>query len=93
MLPKKLILTNTNIPNNKMEISTNTMNTIENEYYVGDNLDYLKQLSNNSIDFIYFDPPYNTGRNFFNFDDKFKSVNDYIEFIKLLIIGTKQHKM
>jgi DNA modification methylase len=86
MLSKKLILTNTNIPNNNMEISTCAMNTLENEYYVGDNLDYLKQLPNNSIDLIYFDPPYNTGRNFFNFNDKFKSVEDYIEFIKLRVI-------
>lgn len=86
MLSKKLILTNTNIPNNNMEISTCNMNTLENEYYVGDNLDYLKQLPNNSIDLIYFDPPYNTGRNFFNFNDKFKSVEEYVEFIKLRVI-------
>ena len=38
MLSKKLILTNTNniTNNNNMEISTTTMNTLENEYYVGD---------------------------------------------------------
>lgn len=53
-----------------------------NVYHTGDNLLLLKELNNNSIDFIYFDPPYNTGRNFYNFDDRFKSVNDYIEFIK-----------
>lgn len=31
---------------------------------------------------IYFDPPYNTGRNFFDFDDKYKSLEDYKTFIK-----------
>lgn len=55
-------------------------------YYVGDNLEYLKTLNNNSIDFIYFDPPYNTGRNFYNFNDKFKSATEYLEFIKLRIV-------
>ena len=54
------------------------INNIEpNLYYVGDNLELLKKLSNNFIDLIYFDPPYNTGRNFFNFDDRFKSVRLY----------------
>lgn len=86
MNSKKLILHDSNIDNNNMEISTNTMNTLENEYYVGDNLDHLKELPDNSVDFIYFDPPYNTGRNFFNFDDKFKSVEDYLEFIKLRVV-------
>ena len=53
-----------------------------NEYHIGDNLDLLKKLENESINLIYFDPPYNTGRNFFDFDDKFKSVNDYIIFME-----------
>ena len=35
---------------------------------------------------IYFDPPYNTGRNFFNFNDKFKTKQDYIEFIRLRLV-------
>ena len=30
-----------------------------------------------SIDLCYMDPPYNTGRDFFNFDDRFKSSADY----------------
>ena len=57
-------------------------NIVPNLYYIGDNLTLLKKLSNNFIDLIYFDPPYNTGRNFFNFDDRFKSVEDYIDFMK-----------
>jgi DNA modification methylase len=88
MPTKKLILTDKSCENAKnitMETDTNTISTLENVYYVGDNLEYLKQLPNNSIDFIYFDPPYNTGRNFFHFDDRFKSVEDYVEFIKLRV--------
>ena len=58
---------------------------INNNYYVGDNIILLNKLNNNSIDLIYFDPPYNTGRNFYDFDDKFKSKEEYIQFIKLRI--------
>ena len=58
----------------------------KNTYYVEDNLVSLKKLNKESIDLIYFDPPYNTGRDFYNFNDKFKSIEDYSEFIKLRII-------
>jgi len=63
-------------------VSTST-NIIEpNAYYIGDNIDLLHSLMDKSIHFIYFDPPYNTGRNFYDFDDKFTSKEDYIQFIK-----------
>lgn len=58
----------------------------ENSYIVGDNLDILKNVETNSIDLIYFDPPYNTGRDFFNFNDKFKNKDEYINFMKLRLI-------
>ena len=54
----------------------------QNSYQIGDNLSILKQISDDSIDLIYFDPPYNTGRNFFDFNDKYKTKEDYIYFIK-----------
>jgi len=57
-----------------------------NQYLIGDNLELLKGVADNSIDLIYFDPPYNTGRNFFDFNDKFKCIQDYIDFIKLRVI-------
>lgn len=57
-----------------------------NKYYVGDNIELIKKLKKETIDLIYFDPPYNTGRHFYDFDDKFKSKDDYIEFIKKRII-------
>lgn len=53
-----------------------------NTYYVGDNIELMKNVKSNSINLVYFDPPYNTGRNFFNFDDRFKSVDEYNTFIK-----------
>jgi len=57
-----------------------------NNYYVQDNLISLKNLKEESIDLIYFDPPYNTGRNFFDFNDKFKTKESYLSFIKERII-------
>lgn len=57
-----------------------------NNYYIQDNLISLKSLEKESIDLIYFDPPYNTGRNFFNFNDKFKTKELYLSFIKKRII-------
>jgi DNA modification methylase len=53
-----------------------------NNYFIGDNLLILKKIKTNSIDFIYLDPPYNTGRNFFDYNDKFKSIEDYVIFMK-----------
>ena len=57
-----------------------------NNYYVQDNLISLKNLKKESIDLIYFDPPYNTGRNFFYFNDKFKTKELYLSFIKERIV-------
>ena len=58
---------------------------LNNNYYIGDNIELLNKLMDETIDFIYFDPPYNTGRHFYDFDDKFKNKAEYIEFIKLRI--------
>ena len=58
----------------------------KNIYVVGDNIKLLKSLNKGSVDLIYFDPPYNTGRDFYNFNDKFNSYEEYCEFIKLRII-------
>lgn len=54
-----------------------------NKYYVGDNLQLLSQLEDKSVDCIYMDPPYNTGRDFGDFVDKFESMEYFREnFIK-----------
>jgi DNA modification methylase len=57
-----------------------------NDFHIDDNINLLKKIKDESINLIYFDPPYNTGRNFFDFDDKFKSKEDFINFIKLRIL-------
>jgi site-specific DNA-methyltransferase (adenine-specific)/adenine-specific DNA-methyltransferase len=51
----------------------------KNTFHVGDNLDLLKTVKAETIDMIYMDPPYNTGRNFYYFDDKFA---DFPKFMK-----------
>lgn len=57
-----------------------------NEYKVGDSKELLKEVESNSVDLIYIDPPYCTGRDFYHFDDRFSSSADYRElFIRPLL--------
>jgi site-specific DNA-methyltransferase (adenine-specific)/adenine-specific DNA-methyltransferase len=68
----------------EFKIKTNKTDiNYDNNYQIGDNIDLIKQISNETIDLIYLDPPYNTGRNFYDFEDKFNDKNEYIEFIKI----------
>jgi site-specific DNA-methyltransferase (adenine-specific)/adenine-specific DNA-methyltransferase len=48
-------------------------------YKVGDNLELLKGLESGSVDMIYMDPPYNTGRNFYYFEDRFADFPKFME--------------
>lgn len=54
-----------------------------NKYLVGDNLDLLKSIDDQSVNMIYIDPPYSTGRDFGDFNDKFSSnwsyANDFMK--------------
>jgi DNA modification methylase len=57
-----------------------------NEYINGDSKELLKQVESNTVDLIYIDPPYCTGRDFYHFNDRFKSSSDYREnFMRPLI--------
>jgi DNA modification methylase len=56
-----------------------------NKYFIGDNLESLEQLLQDRYKFqlIYLDPPYNTGRDFNDFDDKFENIETYAyDFLK-----------
>lgn len=54
------------------------MNKIEiNNFYIGDNLELMNKMENESVQLFYMDPPYNTGRNFNDFNDKFSSPSTY----------------
>ena len=48
-------------------------------YTIGDNLELLRGLEADSVDMIYMDPPYNTGRNFYYFQDKFADFPKFME--------------
>ena len=52
---------------------------------LGDCLNVLKQIKNNSIDLIFADAPYNIGKDFGNNKDKWNTVEDYISWCKLWI--------
>ncbi|MDH5013109.1 DNA methyltransferase [Weissella cibaria] len=64
------------------DVENNAMNKnkdSENLFFTGDNLDVLKQLQKaytNAIDFMYIDPPYNTGTDGFIYNDKFDLTDD-----------------
>jgi hypothetical protein len=56
-----------------------------NKYFIGDNLQLLEKLvqENYKFQLIYLDPPYNTGRDFNDFNDKFEDIKVYAyEFLK-----------
>ena len=51
----------------------------KNTFHIGDNVELLKKVKSESIDMIYLDPPYNTGRNFHYFQDKFADFPKFME--------------
>ena len=57
--------------------------TPRNVFKVGDNLELLRGVADETVNMIYMDPPYNTGRNFYYFADKYA---DFPLFMKERII-------
>jgi site-specific DNA-methyltransferase (adenine-specific) len=47
-------------------------------FHAGDNLEFLRGLPDQSVDFIYIDPPFNTGRDF-GYNDSFASLPLFLE--------------
>ena len=48
-------------------------------YRICEAVEGLRDLREESVQLVYMDPPYNTGRDFYNFDDRFSSSQDYRE--------------
>lgn len=48
---------------------------------VGDCLDLLPKVQDGSIDLVYIDPPYNSGRDFVEYDDRWDSMGDYLAYM------------
>jgi DNA modification methylase len=66
-----------------LKLLSPNMQTSTSNFTVGDNLDLLKAIESDSINLIYMDPPYNTGRNFYYFEDRF---DDFPKFMKERLI-------
>ncbi len=57
-----------------------------NKIFCGDNLEILKTLESESVDLCYIDPPFFTQKDWGEFNDRFESMENYIEFMRLRII-------
>ena len=66
------------------------MENFINKLYCMDNLELLKQLPSNSIDLIYCDILYNTGKKFKDYDDKLGTPQEAIEWYKPRLIEMKR---
>jgi site-specific DNA-methyltransferase (adenine-specific) len=49
---------------------------------LGDSIEIMKSMKNNSVNLIFADEPYNIGKNFGNNNDSWNSTSDYIEWNK-----------
>ena len=68
----------------------------DNQLYLGDNLELMKSIPDNSIDLIYGDPPYFSQRNYStisksdnikrSFTDTFETLAEYLTFIQIRLI-------
>lgn len=66
----------------------------------GDCREQLKELKNNSIDLVYFDPPFFTQKKHslktrdnskqYEFEDRFSSINEYLELIENVLLKCKR---
>ena len=63
----------------------------KNTLYHADNLNILKEIPTTSIDLVATDPPFNTGRDWGVFNDKWdKGLDGYLEFMKPRLIEMKR---
>ena len=54
-----------------------------NKLYYNDNLDVLEFVPDNSVDLVYMDPPFNTGKDWGEFNDKWeKGLAGYLDFMR-----------
>ena len=53
-----------------------------NKLILGDNLKVMKSLESESIDLIITDPPFNSGVDYEEFDDRWSSLENYLNFMK-----------
>ena len=62
-----------------------------NQLYHGDNLSVLRSLPDASVDLICTDPPFNTGKNWGAFSDKWKGgLKEYLKFMELRVVEMRR---
>ena len=62
-----------------------------NKLFIGDCLDVMHyRLRPNSVDLIYLDPPYNSGRNYDEFDDRWGSMQKYLDYMEERLLMCKR---
>ena len=59
---------------------------MKNKLYCGDNLEIMKSIPEKSVDLICTDPPYNSNRDYNDFDDRWDSDENYLNFMKLRLV-------
>ena len=59
---------------------------MNNKLYIGDNLEIMRSLPNESVDLIATDPPFYSRKNYQEFDDRWSSLEEFIEFMRLRLI-------
>ena len=57
-----------------------------NRIIVGDCLDVMRGMADASVDLVYADPPYCTGRDFGEFDDRWPSREAYLAFMRARLV-------
>ena len=58
-----------------------------NKLYQGDNLAILRSLPDASVDLVCTDPPFNTGKDWGAFDDRWQSLDKYLKFMEVACRG------
>ena len=58
--------------------------------YCGDNLEIMRDMESQFIDLIYLDPPFCSQRDYGEFSDKWKSLEDYLNFLKPRLVEMKR---
>ena len=51
---------------------------MKNEYVVGDNINVMKNIKSDFVNFVYIDPPFGKNRDFDDFDDRWKNLSIFV---------------
>ena len=61
-----------------------------NKLFQGDNLSIMRDLPDASIDLICTDPPFNTGKDWGAFDDRWQSLDKYLKFMEARVVECRR---